>query len=99
MSEQTFYRWKKQYAGMQAEGMRELKTLQEDNARLNKLAAPRQARMQPHRVNGVRSLSGLLGGFIDSRGWASVMNGAPTFARPFSHLPAHPSVGGRSRGV
>ena len=37
ISEQTFYRWKKQYAGMQVEGVRELKILQDENARLKKL--------------------------------------------------------------
>ena len=39
ISEQTFYRWKKQYVGMQVEGVRELKILQEENARLKKLVA------------------------------------------------------------
>jgi putative transposase len=39
ISEQTFYRWKKQYAAMQVEGVRELKILQEENARLKKLVA------------------------------------------------------------
>lgn len=39
ISEKTFYRWKKQYAGMQVEGVRELKILQEENARLKKLVA------------------------------------------------------------
>jgi putative transposase len=39
ISEQTFYRWKKQYAGMQPDQVRELKQLQEENARLNKLVA------------------------------------------------------------
>lgn len=39
ISEQTFYQWKKQYAGMQVEGVRELKILQEENARLKKLVA------------------------------------------------------------
>ena len=29
ISEQTFYRWKKQYAGMQSDQVRELKQLQE----------------------------------------------------------------------
>ena len=29
ISEQTFYRWEKKYAGMQVEGVRELKILQE----------------------------------------------------------------------
>jgi putative transposase len=39
ISEQTFYRWKKQYAGMQSDQVRELKQLQEENARLKKLVA------------------------------------------------------------
>ncbi|KQV59888.1 transposase [Duganella sp. Root198D2] len=39
ISEQTFYRWKKQYAGLQSEGVRELKVLQDENARLKKLVA------------------------------------------------------------
>jgi|GEM_PF-199025 len=37
ISEQTFYRWKKQYAGMQSDQVRELKHLQEENAWLKKL--------------------------------------------------------------
>ena len=37
ISEQTFYRWKKQYAGMQSDQVREFKQLQEENARLKKL--------------------------------------------------------------
>ena len=39
ISEQTFYRWKKQYAGMQSDQVRELRQLQEDNGRLKKLVA------------------------------------------------------------
>ncbi|SIT69494.1 putative transposase [Burkholderia sp. b14] len=39
--EQTFYRWKKQYAGMQSDQVRELKQLQDENARLKKLVAER----------------------------------------------------------
>ena len=39
ISEQTFYRWKKQYAGMQSGQVRELKQLQEENGRLKKLVA------------------------------------------------------------
>jgi len=39
ISEQTFYRWKKQYAGMQSDQVRELKQLQEENAQLKKLVA------------------------------------------------------------
>ena len=39
ISEQTFYRWKKQYGGLQSEQVRELKQLVEENARLKKLVA------------------------------------------------------------
>ena len=39
ISEQTFYRWKKQYAGLQSDQVRELKQLQEENARLKRLVA------------------------------------------------------------
>lgn len=39
ISEQTFYRWRKQYAGLQPDQARELKQLQEENARLKKLVA------------------------------------------------------------
>ena len=39
ISEQTFYRWKKQYGGLQSEQVRELKQLTEENVRLKKLVA------------------------------------------------------------
>jgi len=39
ISEQTFYRWKKQYGGLEGEQVRELKQLQEENTRLKKLVA------------------------------------------------------------
>jgi putative transposase len=39
ISEQTFYRWKKLYAGLQSDQVRELKVLQDENARLKKLVA------------------------------------------------------------
>ena len=39
ISEQTFYRWKKQYAGLEGNQIRELKQLQDENARLKKLVA------------------------------------------------------------
>lgn len=39
ISEQTFYRWKKQYAGLQSDQVRELKQLQDENAQLKKLVA------------------------------------------------------------
>jgi putative transposase len=39
ISEQTFYRWKKQYASLEPDQARELKQLQEENSRLKKLVA------------------------------------------------------------
>ena len=39
ISEQTFYRWKKQYASLQSDQVRELKQLQDENTRLKKLVA------------------------------------------------------------
>jgi putative transposase len=39
ISEQTFYRWKKQYAGLQSDQVRELKQVTEENQRLKKLVA------------------------------------------------------------
>ena len=39
ISEQTFYRWKKQYSGLQSDQVRELKQLQDENVRLKKLVA------------------------------------------------------------
>lgn len=39
ISEQTFCRWKKQYAGLQADQVREFRLLQDENARLKKRVA------------------------------------------------------------
>ena len=39
ISEQTFYRWKKQYAGLETDQVREFKQLIDENARLKKLVA------------------------------------------------------------
>ena len=39
ISEQTFYRWKKQYVGLEVDQVRELKHLQEENSRLKRLVA------------------------------------------------------------
>jgi putative transposase len=39
ISEQTFFRWKKQYAGLQSDQVREFKHLQDGNGRLKKLVA------------------------------------------------------------
>ena len=39
ISEQTFYRWKKQYAKLEIDQVRQLKQLQEENQRLKRLVA------------------------------------------------------------
>ena len=39
ISEQIFYRWKKQYVDLEIDQVRELKQLQEENSRLKRLVA------------------------------------------------------------
>jgi putative transposase len=39
ISEQTFYRWKRQYAGLESDLVREFKQVTEENIRLKKLVA------------------------------------------------------------
>ena len=39
ITEQTFCRWKKQYAGLDSDQARQLKQLQEENERLKKIVA------------------------------------------------------------
>ena len=39
VAEQTFYRWKKQYGGLEPSEVRELKQLREENTRLKRLVA------------------------------------------------------------
>ncbi len=39
IAEQTFYRWKSKYGGMEVSEARRLKTLEEENRRLKKLLA------------------------------------------------------------
>ena len=39
ISEQTYYRWRKEYGGMRVEQARKLKELEKENARLKKLVA------------------------------------------------------------
>jgi putative transposase len=39
ISEQTFYRWKKRYVGLEVDQVRELKQLQEENSRSKRLVA------------------------------------------------------------
>ena len=39
ITEQTFYRWKKQYQGLESDQVREFKQLQEENIRLKRVVA------------------------------------------------------------
>jgi putative transposase len=39
ITEQTFYRWKKKFAGLESDQVRELKQIQDENVRLKKLVA------------------------------------------------------------
>jgi len=39
IAEQTFYRWKKQYGGLEPAEVRELKQLRDENTKLKKLVA------------------------------------------------------------
>ena len=39
VSEQTFYRWKKKYSGLEVDQVRQLKQVQEENARLKRIVA------------------------------------------------------------
>ena len=39
ITEQTYYRWRREYGGLRIEQARKLKTLEKENARLKKLVA------------------------------------------------------------
>ena len=39
VSEQAYYRWRKEYGGMEVEQLRRLKELEQENARLKRLVA------------------------------------------------------------
>lgn len=41
LSEQTFYRWKKMYCGLDVNEVRRLRQLEDENGRLKKLVAER----------------------------------------------------------
>ena len=46
ISEQTYYRWRQKYGGMQPEMAKELKALQKENARLKKMVAEQALDME-----------------------------------------------------
>jgi len=46
VSEQTYYRWRKEYGGMQVEQAKRLKTLEQENIRLKRLVAEKELDIQ-----------------------------------------------------
>ena len=46
VSEQTYYRWRKEYGGMQVEQAKQLKTLEQENVRLKSLVAEKELDIQ-----------------------------------------------------
>ena len=46
VTEQTYYRWRKEYGGMQVEQARRLKELEKENARLKRLVAEKELEIQ-----------------------------------------------------
>lgn len=42
VSEQTYYRWRREYGGMKKSQLKQLKELQKENARLKKLLAEKE---------------------------------------------------------
>lgn len=58
ISENTFYTWKRKYAGMQSQDVRRLKELEQENSQLKRLLAERDLE-----VDAVRNL-------LRKNGWA-----------------------------
>ena len=46
ITEQTYYRWRQKYGGMQPEMVKQLKALEKENARLKKLVADQALDME-----------------------------------------------------
>ncbi len=46
IAEQTYYRWRQKYGGMQPEMVKELKAVQKENARLKKMVAEQALDME-----------------------------------------------------
>jgi len=46
VAEQTIYRWRRQFSGMEVSDVRELKRLRDENARLKKLVAERDLEVE-----------------------------------------------------
>ena len=50
ISEQTFYRWKSKYGGMEVSDAKRLKTLEDENRRLKQMVADQALELQAQRL-------------------------------------------------
>ena len=58
ISEQTYYRWRKQYGGMEVSQARRLKELEQENGRLKRLVADQALDLSIHKESNARRLNG-----------------------------------------
>ena len=49
VSENTFHRWRRQYGGMKAEDVKELKELRRENQTLKRIVADKELEIQAHK--------------------------------------------------
>ena len=56
ISEQTFYRWRKEYGGLKLDQPKRLKALEQENAKLKRLVVPSQNLIGPIALTGRCSL-------------------------------------------
>ena len=59
VSEQTYYRWRKEYGGLRLDQAKRLKALEKENARLKRLAAELSLEKQMLKGDCQRKLAGL----------------------------------------
>ena len=74
ISEQTFYRWKKQFVGLEIDQVRQLKQLQKENGKLKKLVADLsldKAMLQDVLSKNSKALAHAFGGAVPVRGICS----------------------------
>ena len=78
ITEQTFFRWRNQFGGMDVADTRKLKDLESENAKLKRLVAEQllvivclmefsRKKWPPRRVGAMRSISWPAGGFCNAR--------------------------------
>ncbi len=88
IAEQTFYRWKRRYAGLESEQVREFNQLQEEHAKLNRLVAD-------------VSLDNVMLQDVLAKQWEGPRSGAPlrrTWARRIRSVTGEPAGPSAARG-